>query len=148
MWRSVCGVDAPHTAQWLEYQLWVVRASWDLKSQMTTSALSHNTPIELQMNPRREKWSQQIDCIFRMVCISTQAAHFTLQTSFTWTPPAPPGREGLVITYSLSRFLSQATVTDQLGGIFFCLISCYLAGCPIQSPKMPIKLSSPNMEVE
>ena len=77
MWRSVCGVDAPHTAQWLEYQLWVVRASWDLKSQMTTSALSHNTPIELQMNPRREKWSQQIDCIFRMVCISTQSRDHT-----------------------------------------------------------------------
>ena len=32
-------------------------------SQRHLQWAAHNTPMELQMNPRRENWSHQIDCI-------------------------------------------------------------------------------------
>ena len=150
MCREVSVPPSPpsHHNDWnISCELWELDKIWKARWQ---PAPSHTTrPIELQMNPRGEKWSQQIDCIFRMVCISTQSRDHTKHYkhhSYSCTHLSHEPYTCLYCNTVLGvRLDDNITIVSQchsqrqhsrtyIAWAFFCLISCYLAGCPIQSP--------------
>ena len=142
-----CPPPPTHHNDWnISCELWELDKIWKARWQ---PAPSHTTrPIELQMNPRGEKWSQQIDCIFRMVCISTQSRDHTKHYKhhsyscthlshepYTWLYCNTVLGVRLDDNITIVTMSQPATTLKNLHSLgFFCLISCYLAGCPIQSP--------------